>query len=419
MNSSIFSRLDWMTLLLYLSLAIFGIVNIYSATFVEEQSDLLNFTIPVGKQFLFFVFGLTSGGLILFLNVKIFERFSWSFYILTIVLLIGLFAFGKTISGARSWYNFGGIGLQPAEFAKIGTAFVLAKILSDFQTNLKSIKSILKVSGVLLLPIFLIVLQPDPGSALVYLAFFFVLLREGLNLGFLFVLLSALALFLGTLLIEVPVMISSIAILLVLVFLYLKWARYKPKLLPFLGVGILAAAFVLSVNFIFNSVFEQRHRDRFNIILGKEVDTQGIGYNINQSKIAIGSGGFSGKGFLNGTQTKGNFVPEQHTDYIFSTIGEEWGFIGSFFVILMFTLLIIRILYQAEKQTNIFRRAYAYGVASILFFHFFINTGMALGIVPTIGIPLPFVSYGGSSLLAFSMLIFIYLNIDANRLKEW
>ena len=188
---------------------------------------------------------------------------------------------------------------------------------------------------------------------------------------------------------------------------------------PFITLMGLCVLFSYSVNFIFNSIFEQRHRDRFNIILGLETDTRRTGYNINQSKIAIGSGGFSGKGFLNGTQTKGNFVPEQHTDYIFSTVGEEWGFIGSFLVILMFTLLIIRILYQAEKQTNIFRRAYAYGVASILFFHFFINTGMALGIVPTIGIPLPFVSYGGSSLLAFSMLIFIYLNIDANRLKEW
>jgi len=419
MNNSIFLRLDWLSLLLYLSLAVFGIVNIYSATYVEGQTDLFNLQTPVGKQSLFFVLGLIGGGLILFLNIKIFDHLSTPFYFLMILLLVSLFFFGKTISGARSWFSVGGVGLQPSEFAKIGTALFLAKNLSNFQTNLKTPKSLLQVSGILLTPMFLIVLQPDPGSALVYLAFFFVLLREGLNLGFLFVLLAAVGLFLGTLLLEIPVMVSIVVLLLVMVFLLLKKRRYKPKILPFVGIGTLAVAFVFSVNFIFNGVFEQRHRDRFNIILGKTVDTQGIGYNINQSKIAIGAGGFGGKGFLNGTQTKGNFVPAQHTDYIFSTIGEEWGFVGGVIVILLFAALIIRIVYQAEKQTNTFRRAYAYGVASVIFFHFFINTGMALGMVPTIGIPLPFISYGGSSLLAFSLMIFIYLNMDANRLNEW
>jgi rod shape determining protein RodA len=419
MNNSIFLRLDWLSLLLYLSLAVFGIVNIYSATYVEGQTDLFNLETPAGKQSLFFLLGLIGGGLILFLNIKIFDHLSTPFYFLMILLLVSLFFFGKTISGARSWFSVGGFGLQPSEFAKIGTALFLAKILSNFQTNLKTPKSLLQVSGILLTPMFLIVLQPDPGSALVYLAFFFVLLREGLNLGFLFVLLAAVGLFLGTLLLEIPVMVSIVVLLLVMVFLLLKKRRYKPKILPFVGIGTLAVAFVFSVNFIFNGVFEQRHRDRFNIILGKTVDTQGIGYNINQSKIAIGAGGFGGKGFLNGTQTKGNFVPAQHTDYIFSTIGEEWGFVGGVIVILLFAALIIRIVYQAEKQTNTFRRAYAYGVASVIFFHFFINTGMALGMVPTIGIPLPFISYGGSSLLAFSLMIFIYLNMDANRLNEW
>lgn len=419
MNNSIFLRLDWLSLLLYLSLAVFGIVNIYSATYVEGQTDLFNLETPVGKQSLFFLLGLIGGGLILFLNIKIFDHLSTPFYFLMILLLVSLFFFGKTISGARSWFIVGGFGLQPSEFAKIGTALFLAKILSNFQTNLKTPKSLLQVSAILLTPMFLIVLQPDPGSALVYLAFFFVLLREGLNLGFLFVLLAAVGLFLGTLLLEIPVMVSIVVLLLVMVFLLLKKRRYKPKILPFVGIGTLAVAFVFSVNFIFNGVFEQRHRDRFNIILGKTVDTQGIGYNINQSKIAIGAGGFGGKGFLNGTQTKGNFVPAQHTDYIFSTIGEEWGFVGGVIVILLFAALIIRIVYQAEKQTNTFRRAYAYGVASVIFFHFFINTGMALGMVPTIGIPLPFISYGGSSLLAFSLMIFIYLNMDANRLNEW
>ena len=266
----------------------------------------------------------------------------------------------------------------------------------------------------ILLPVVLIILQPDAGSALVFFGLFFVFIREGLDLRWLFLGVGLILIFIATLLFKPPIVCIIISLIVLVVYHFGKKAN--SKLSPYL---ISLGAFILfsfSVDFIFNSVFEQRHRDRFNIILGLETDTKGIGYNINQSKIAIGSGGFSGKGYLNGTQTKGDFVPEQHTDYIFSTIGEEWGFVGSSFLIMLFTLLIFRIVYRAEKQTSPFRRIYCYAIASMLFIHFFVNIGMTLGLVPTVGIPLPFISYGGSSLMAFSLMLFIYLNFDSQRL---
>lgn len=419
MSESVLSRIDWVSLLCYFLLVCFGLVNVYSATYAEESSSLLNLSSPAGKQFFFAILSFTAGGFFLALRVKFFEQFAQPIYIVSLILLVGLFAFGKTISGARSWYAIGGLGLQPAEFSKLATGLMLAKIVSQFQTNLKRFRSLLKIAFIILLPALLIVLQPDPGSALVFGAFFFVLFREGLSYIFLVIIGSALTVFILTLLFEIPIVISLIIVMLSLAFYLLKRLKYKPALLPFILFGLLASGFTFTVDFIFNDLFEQRHRDRFNIILGKEVDSQGIGYNINQSKIAIGSGGFQGKGFLKGTQTKGDFVPEQHTDYIFSTIGEEWGFIGSFLVVACFTILIIRILFQAEKQTSQFRRAFCYSVASILFVHFLVNIGMSLGIIPTIGIPLLFLSYGGSNLLATSLMFFIYLNMDANRLRDW
>jgi rod shape determining protein RodA len=419
MKDSVFLRMDWVSLLLYLFLVGFGLVNIYSATYLEGAQSLMSLSTPFGKQLLFMGLSFLGGGFLLALRVKFFEQFSTPIYISAMLLLVGLFFFGKTISGARSWYAIGGFGLQPAEFAKMATALLLSKVISQFQTNLKSIRSLFKLAGIISLPALLIVLQPDPGSALVFGAFFFVLFREGLNYIFLIILSSALILFVLTLVFAIPVVISLVIVLLSLLFYLFKRMRYTPPVLPFILSGIMATGFIFSVDFIFNEIFEQRHRDRFNIILGKEVDTQGVGYNINQSKIAIGSGGFQGKGFLKGTQTKGDFVPEQHTDYIFSIIGEEWGFLGSILVIGCFAALIIRILWQAEKQTNQFRRVFSYSVSSILFVHFLINIGMSLGLIPTIGIPLLLVSYGGSSLLATSLMFFTYLNMDANRLRDW
>ena len=326
-----------------------------------------------------------------------------------------MFFFGQTISGATSWYKIGGFGLQPAEFAKITTALVIAAYLSEIQTDIRKTSHLFRALLLVLVPVVLIVLQPDAGSALVFFGLFFVLIREGVDLRWLYFGLGLIAIFIVTLLFSPLTVSGVIALILFVIFNVLKKSKNKLKLfLILVGASIF---FSFSVDFIFNSVFEQRHRDRFNIILGLETDTKGIGYNINQSKIAIGSGGFSGKGFLNGTQTKGDFVPEQQTDYIFSTIGEEWGFLGSSFLIILFTLLIFRIVSRSEKQNSSYKRIFSYAFASMLFMHFFVNIGMTLGLVPTVGIPLPFISYGGSSLMAFSLMLFIYLNFDSQRLS--
>ena len=408
-----------MLILIYLTLVSFGIVNVYSATFSETSGGLFDLTQAVGKQVFFLIFSLFVGMIILAVDSKFFEQFASLGYSISILLLVGLFIFGKTVSGATSWYNIGGISFQPSELAKVTTALIIASLLSKFQSDLKARRTLFKIGAYVLLPFLLIVLQPDPGSALVFGAFFFPLFREGLDYTYLIIFLSVLALFFVTLSFSFGVVIGIITMLIFLFYFTFKNFNPKVKILPFLLFLVISIGFSFSVNYIFDNVFQQRHRDRINIVLGKEVDTQGVGYNINQSKIAIGSGGLKGKGFLEGTQTKGDFVPEQHTDYIFSTIGEEWGFLGSFFLIFLFCLLIFRVILQAEKQTNKFRRIFSYGIAGLIFTHFFINIGMSLGMVPTIGIPLPFVSYGGSSILAFSIMVFIHLNFDANRLNDW
>lgn len=417
MNRSLY-RMDWLTLLIYLLLVGFGLVNIYSATFKGETTSLFNVSEPIGKQMLFFILSLISGTVLLFTQPKFFERFSSLLYALTILLLLGLFVFGSERSGARSWYGFGGISLQPSEFAKIAVALAVAKLLTEIQINIKTFRSQLQIFFVIGLPMILILLQPDAGSALIFVAFLFVLLREGLSFIYFNVFSGLILFFILTLIAPLPFVYISIFTAIIILYFFSKKLNKKASFWPYLLSIVLSCGYVYSVDYIFYEVFEQRHRDRFNIVLGKEVDTQGIGYNLNQSKIAIGSGGWNGKGFLQGTQTKGGFVPEQHTDYIFSTVGEEWGFVGSAALVLVFCILILRILARAEIQKNKFSRVYAYGVASILFLHFFINIGMSIGIVPTIGIPLPFISKGGSSLLAFSCMIAIYLNLDANRLNE-
>lgn len=411
-------RLDWVTLFVYLCLVVFGITNIYSSTYDANQPELFNLSRSIGKQLVFFIFSLAVGGFILAAPTKLFERFSSIIYLVVIILLIGLFVFGSKISGARSWYILGGVSLQPSEFAKVAVALAVAKLLSEIQINLQHFRSLLQVVFVIAIPMGLIVLQPDPGSALVFGAFLFVLYREGLPTPYILIVAGLLFFFILTLVSPLPFVYVSIVFVVISLYFFSKKVNKKTVFYPYLLSILISSAYVYSVDYIFNEIFEQRHRDRFNIILGKEVDTQGIGYNLNQSIIAIGSGGWEGKGFLQGTQTKGGFVPEQHTDYIFSTIGEEWGFMGSAGVVLLFSILIIRILVRAEAQKNKFARVYAYGVSSIIFIHFLINIGMSIGIVPTIGIPLPFISYGGSSLLAFSCLIAIYLNLDANRLND-
>ena len=413
MNNSLLFRLDWLSLLTYIALVSFGVINIYSTTFIDSALSIWDPTSIAGKQLWIFIACLITMPFILYIKSNFFEHFSYIFYGISIFSLVGLFIFGQTISGATSWYNIGGFGLQPAEFTKITSALVVAEFLSGFQKDVRKRNDLIKAFLFILTPVMLIILQPDAGSALVFFGLFFVLIREGLDLRWLLFGLGLIVVFIFTLLFKPLIVSISIALITLVIFGLIK----NQKLNPFIVTFSICVVFSYSVDFIYNSVFEQRHRDRFNIILGLETDTRGIGYNINQSKIAIGSGGFSGKGYLNGTQTKGDFVPEQHTDYIFSTVGEEWGFLGSSFIILLFTILIFRVIYRAEKQSSVFRRMFSYAFAGMLFIQFFINVGMTLGLVPTVGIPLPFISYGGSSLMAFSLMLFIYLNFDYNRLS--
>lgn len=353
-------------------------------------------------------------------DAKFYERYASIIYLSSLVLLIGVFVFGKNINGATSWYNLGGFSLQPSEFAKAATALAIAKLVSDKQFNLKKWNTQLQASVILFFPAFLIVLQPDPGSAIVYTAFLFVLYREGLPIyyitgGFTLVILFIITLFFGYLNTLIGV---TIFFTIILIYFYRQKAL-KKGWIKVLSIYLISIFFIFSVNFVFNHVFEQRHRNRFNILLGKTQDIKSIGYNTNQSVITIASGGLTGKGFLQGERTQGDFVPEQQTDYIFTTVGEEWGFLGSVFVILTFIFFILRIIHVAERQKSKFSRVYGYSIAAIFFTHFAINIGMVIGLLPTIGIPLPFFSYGGSALWGFTVLLFIFIRLDANRPYEW
>ncbi|MGB5429790.1 rod shape-determining protein RodA [Eudoraea sp.] len=421
----VFKRIDWLTVLFYLLLVGIGWINIYSSTFSGNNFSVFDFSQLYGKQLIFIGLSLISILVILALEASFYERFSSVLYIISMVLLLGLFVFGKTIAGATSWYNLGFFNFQPSELAKVATALALAKYLSDIQTDIKNRKDQYYSFLIILIPAFLIIPQPDPGSALVFFSLIFVLFREGLPLFYLGLAILAVVVFITTLMFGTIWLGIALALIIAL-FLLLKRASFKVPILPLITVFVVAIAFSLSVNFVFNNVFEQRHRDRFSLWLRLEKDPnkleeirKTIGYNTYQSEKAIESGGFFGKGFLEGTRTKGDFVPEQHTDYIFSTVGEEWGFLGTTIVVILFTLLLLRLVYLAERQKNSFSRMYGYGVISILLIHYFINIGMVIGVLPTIGIPLPFFSYGGSGLLGFTILLFIFLKLDANRLNEW
>lgn len=409
-NQSITNNIDWSCVIIYTILVLLGWLNIYSSSLssMEGTSE---------KQFLFIVLSIPLIFIVLFVDGKFYEKYASIIYGVGLISLLGLFAFGKTIAGQRCWYGIGSFTLQPSEFAKAATALALAKYLSDSQINLSHTNRQIQALALVFLPVLLILPQPDPGSALIYSAFFLVLYREGLPSWYIWTGFAAILLFVLTLLFQ-PVYVILLA-LIVIVFVHFK-SRLADRNIVLSGIllGIITG-FVLSVNYVFTSIFKQHHRDRFNILLGKTVDMKGIGYNTNQSEIAIGSGGFFGKGFLEGTQTKGGFVPAQHTDYIFTTVGEEWGFLGSLVVIGLFVTLLLRIIYLSERQKTKFSRVYGYCVAGILFIHFFVNIAMVVGIFPTIGVPLPFFSYGGSGLWGFTILLFIFLKMDANKVNEW
>lgn len=422
-RNNIFADIDWLLVILYLVLVGFGWVNIFAASKDSETFELLSFATKYGKQFIFICLTIPLIVFILFFNAKFYEKYASIIYLVSLLSLIGLFIFGKEINGAKSWYNFGFLGLQPSEFVKAATALAVAKLLSDRQYNFKLIKNQIKAFIIILTPAVLITLQPDAGSALIYLSFFFVLNREGLTLNYLLVGAVVLLLFILTIFFAATNVLIGVLLLLSIIAgyaiykggkLYFRFNWHK-ILIAYLVVGML----VFSFGFAYNNVFKQHHRDRFEVLLGLKVDNQNIGYNSYQSELTVSSGGFTGKGFLKGDLTQGDFVPEQHTDYIFSVVGEEWGFLGTSLVIILFMLMLYRILYLAETHTNKFGRIYGYGLASILFFHLIVNIGMVIGLLPTIGIPLPFFSYGGSSLWGFTILLFIFIRLDAHKNYDW
>ena len=418
MNSFNILKYDLISIISYCLLVTFGIVNIYSSTFSESFISIFDSSAVVGKQIIFLIVTSITFIIIIFTKSNFFDRVSPLLYFTSIILLLSLFIFGVERGGAKSWYLIGPISFQPTELAKLSTALFLAKFLSIIQTDLNKTRDILIVGIIILIPIILITFQPDPGSALVFLAFIFPILREGLDLRFFYFGLIIVSTLILTLTLGVTKGTITLSILYLILYIYNRRKKFKISFLKYLLSFIILVGVSFSTNYLFENILEQRHRDRINLIIGKAVDDRGIGYNTNQSKIAISNGGLFGAGFLQGTQTKGNFVPRQHTDYIFSTIGEEWGFTGSLITILFFMLLITRVSLRAERQVNHFKRIYCYCFASLLFFHFFVNVGMSLGLVPSIGIPLPYISYGGSSLLIFSVMFFIYLNFDSSRLKE-
>lgn len=418
MNNKYLLKFDWYTVLVYCALVSIGLTNIYS-TGHSQGENMFSLGHTFGKQLLFSALGILVIFFVQFPRVKVYERYSSIFYLIVLVLLVGLFVFGNEVSGAKSWYSVAGFSFQPAELAKVVTALALTKHLSEINTDLRNISHQISAFILILIPAFLILPQPDPGSTVVFLSFLLVLHTEKLPSRYILVFCGVVILFIITLLIGHNLTTYVVITIAVIYIIGMRNKKRRKVFLPTILVVLLASGFIQSVDYVFENVFEQRHRDRFNIVLGREVDTQGIGYNINQSQIAIGSGGMFGKGFLEGTQTKGNFVPEQQTDYIFTTVGEEWGFVGTFFVIVLFMVLMLRILFTSKRQKNKFSRIYCYSVVSLIFAHFSINLGMVLGLLPTIGIPLPFLSYGGSNLLAFSLLLGIYLKLDANRVNEW
>ena len=411
----IFGNVDWMSVSLYILLIFFGWVNIYASQYNDDQTLLFDLSQRYSKQLLFIAVSLFVAFIILIIDWKFFEAFSYILYGGIIILLIILLITGEQTAGATSWFNIGNYKFQPSEFAKFITILALAKYLNTHNIKMQVFVTKLRSFIIILVPMLLIILQNDLGTALVFLSLILLLYREGLSGNILILGLVVGILFIATLLINKFVFSGILVIISFLLFLFSR--RKKKELLVILAGLAMAISFVFSVSYIFNNMLSPHHVERINILLGREIDPHGAGYNLIQSKIAIGSGGFFGKGFLEGTQTRFDFVPEQSTDFIFCTIGEEWGFFGSLIFIVVFVALLIRIINLAERQRSTFCRIYGYGVASVLFVHFAINIGMTIGLAPVIGIPLPFISYGGSSLIGFTILLFIFLNLDSYRLQ--
>ncbi len=417
-------QLDWVVVLIYLVLVLFGYFNILSASTDGAFTSYFDLSEPYGKQSVFIGLSLISIVLILSIDAKFYERFASIIYLLSLIALAGLFVFGKKVNGALSWYEIGGTTLQPSEFAKFATALAVAKYVSDLQTNIKDSMDQFRAALIVAVPAVLILLQNDAGSTLVFAGLIFVFYREGIPQKYILFGASLLIITIATLKFSALIVISIVASFIVIYQLFFK--RKKKKITLSILILILCSGLSFGTEWSFDNILQKHQKDRIEVWLRLEKDPEklkimkrNISYNLNQSEKAIRSGGLTGKGFKEGTRTKGKFVPEQHTDYIFSTVAEEWGFLGSSIVVVLFVLLIGRILFLAERHKSQFSRAYGYGVASIIFVHFLINIGMVMGLIPTIGIPLPFFSYGGSGLLAFTILVFIFLKLDSNRLNVW
>lgn len=406
-------QLDWLTILIIIILIGFGWGNIYSTTFVSPEESILDLSKIYGKQLLWIALGVIIAIIILAIENKFFERFASVIYIFALLSLIGLFVFGKTIAGQTAWYSFGSFSIQPAEFVKTAVALALAKYISELDNDLTKFTSQIKAFLIIGIPLALIMLQPDAGSAFIYLAFAIPLYREGLPHFYITIGVLTGVVFVLTLKFGFLIFASVFVAFLILIYFFNR--KKKPKLWRYLLALIFTLGFSYSVNFILNSVLLPHQKDRFDVLLGETKDIKGSAFNLYQSEVAIGSGGWTGKGWLKGSQTQGRFVPEQHTDYIFSTVGEEWGFLGTSIVVVLFTLLILRLFHLAERQKSQFNRVYGYCVLSVIFVHFFVNIAMVIGLFPTVGIPLPFFSYGGSGLWGFLILVLVFLKLDAKR----
>lgn len=469
-QNNIFLNIDWITILLYLALVMLGWINIYAAVYSDEHQSILDIGQQYGKQMIWIIAGLFLAICVLIVDSKFYVAFAYHIYFLILLLLVAVLFFGREINGARAWFEVGGVALQPAELGKFATSLAVAKYMSQFGFKMARTKSYIVLGTIMLLPALLILMQNDTGSALVFAVFFLVFYREGmpdviLIGGFTAIILFILALLwtqfqILMLLIIVSLILFTVirqsikegvigfvmvtliygimfglkniigfdatpfqlmiftSILSILIFIVYGFSRHIRQAWFVLLFFIFSIAITLSVNYFYRSVMVSHQRDRVDNLLGIKNDLLGAGYNVHQSKIAIGSGGIIGKGFLKGTQTKYNFVPEQSTDFIFCTVGEEWGFLGTTVVILLFLILLIRLVYLADRQRSTFSRIYGYGVACILFFHIVINISMTIGLAPVIGIPLPFFSYGGSSLWSFTILLFIFIKLDASRTKN-
>jgi len=468
---SIWKKIDWVIILIYVLMVIAGWLNIYSAVYDDQHKSIFDMSQRYGKQLLWIGCAFFMAILILASDSKFFVTFSYLIFGIFIFLLLVVLPFGSVVNGSKSWFMFGGFGFQPSEFSKFGTSLALAKLVSSYNFNLKEKKTRINLLIILLVPVLLILLQHDVGSALVYFVFLFPLFREGLSGLILFFLFLIIALFVITLVLQPAVLVIALVALSFLAYYLIRrnWNEILTGALIFVGSTILVGIFYIifkewpidfyyillrsslfsaivilvisiyrripqaplvsaiflismvtsfTVDFVFDNLLKQHHRDRINNLLGIESDLLGAGWNVHQSKIAIGSGGFLGKGFLHGTQTKYNFVPEQSTDFIFCTVGEEWGFVGTTILVLGFVFLLYRIIKLSERQKSTYSRVYGYCVASIIFFHFAINIGMTIGLVPVIGIPLPFFSYGGSSLWFFTILLFVLLSLDKSRFEQ-